>query len=167
MKKRSLARRLFRWLVILGCLCGATGVAAASVVLYQIGRTPREWAPYLQRRAIGHRPLIVNAVDLATGWLIHADRLAVSEPFKLPASVGASVERSGSAPDGRLRQVASLQALAEAAANAQPGDVIELLPGHYHFGGYSIKFNQPGTAIAPITLRAARLDDTVIEFGRH
>jgi hypothetical protein len=162
-KQRSVTRRLLRLLVVLVCLGAVAGSVAVGVVLCQLGRTPREWAPYLQRRALKHRPLIVNSLDLVAWWLIHADRLAPSEPFKLPASLGASADRSGTAPDGRLRVVASLQALSEAAANAQPGDVIQLAPGKYHFGGYSIKFNQSGTAAAPITLRAARLDDAVIE----
>jgi hypothetical protein len=162
-KKRSLIRRLLRLLVILACLGAVAGGAMAGVVLTQIGRAPREWAPYLQRRALTHPPLIVDSVDLVAWWLIHADRLAHAEPFKLPASLGASPDRSGPTPDGRLRLVSSSPALAEAAADAKPGDVIQLAPGHYRFAGSSIKFNQPGTAIAPITVRAARLDDVVIE----
>ncbi|MEA2774575.1 MAG: hypothetical protein QOD93_7537 [Acetobacteraceae bacterium] len=162
-KKRSLIRRLLRLLVILACLGAVAGGAMAGVVLTQIGRAPREWAPYLQRRALTHPPLIVDSVDLVAWWLIHADRLAHAEPFKLPASLGASPDRSGPTPDGRLRPVSSSPALAEAAADAKPGDVIQLAPGHYRFASSSIKFNQPGTAIAPITVRAARLDDVVIE----
>jgi parallel beta-helix repeat protein len=162
-KKRNVTRRLLRLFVVLACLGAVTGGAVAGAVLYQIGRTPREWAPYLQLRALKHRPLIVNAVDLVAWWLIRADRLTLSEPFPLPASLGASVDRSGTIPEGRLRRVSSLPALSEAAASAKPGDVILLEAGHYRFGGYSIKFNQPGTAASPITVRAARLDDVVIE----
>ena len=161
-KTRNFKWRVLRPLAVLVCL--GAGAAVAAVALHQVGRTPREWAPYLQRRALRHRPLIVDMADLVAGWLVHADRLAVSEPFKLPASLGASVERSGTMPEGRLRLVSSQQALIDAAATAKPGDVIQLAPGHYRFGGYfSIKFNQPGTAGAPITLRAARLDDAAIE----
>jgi parallel beta-helix repeat protein len=162
-KKRSVTRRLLRLFIVLACLGVVAGGAMAAVVLHQLGRTPREWAPYLQRRALRHRPLIVNTVDLVARWLIYADRLAVSEPFKLPASLGASVARSGPTPDGRLRLVSSLQGLSQAAASAKPGDVIQLEPGRYRFGGYSIRFDQPGTAAAPITVRAARLGDVVIE----
>jgi nitrous oxidase accessory protein NosD len=149
--------------LILACLGCVAGIVAIATVLQHLGRTPREWAAYLPHRALGHRPLIVNAVDLTTAWLLRADRLVQSEPMRLPASLGASADRSGPAPQGRLIPVVSLQELAQAAANAQPGDIIQLASGHYHFGGYSIKFNQPGTAAAPITVRAARLDDAVIE----
>ncbi|HEY0184036.1 MAG TPA: right-handed parallel beta-helix repeat-containing protein [Rhodopila sp.] len=162
-RPRSIARRLVRLLVVVACLGGVAGAATAGVILSHLGRTPREWAPYLQRRAAKHRPLIVNAADLVARWLIYADRLAPPQPFTLPAFAGATVSRSGIAPPGRLRVVASLPALAEAAATAEPGDVIQLEPGHYRFGGYSIKFNRPGTADAPITLRAATLDGAVVE----
>jgi len=162
-RQRSLAQRLLRWLAVLACLGAVAGTIAVSVVLVEIGRTPREWAPYLQRRAIGHRPVIRTAVDLTARWLLHADRLGVTEPFPLPASLGAAVDRSGVEPAGRLRLVTSLQELAQAAGDAKPGDVIQLQPGQYRFGGYSIKFNQPGTETAPITVRAPVLGDVVIE----
>jgi hypothetical protein len=157
-------RRLLRLLVVLACLGAASGGAVAGVFLVQMGRTPREWAPYLQRRALRHRPLIVNTVNLVAWWLIHADRLTLSAPFKLPASLGASVDRSGTAPDGRLRLVSSLPELGQAVADAQPGDVIQLAPGQYRADGYyAIKFARAGTAAAPITLRAAQLGDAVIQ----
>jgi hypothetical protein len=162
-RRRLPFRRLLRWFVVLGCL-GAIGAgAAAGVVLWEAGRTPREWAPYLQRRALKHRPLIVNTVDLVAWWLIHADRLPSAEPVRLPARLGASAGRSGTAAPGRLRLVASLPELAQAASNAQPGDTIQLAPGRYRFGGYAINLRQPGTAAAPITIRAAHLDEATIE----
>lgn len=156
-------RRLLLRGFVLGCLGALATGAVAGVVLCQAGRTPREWVPYLQQRALKHRPLILNTVGLAMRWLIYADRLTLAEPFKLPASLGASADRSGTAQQGRLRVVSSLQALGAAAATAEPGDVIQLEPGHYRFSGYSIKFSRPGTAVAPITVRAARLDEAVIE----
>lgn len=162
-KRRTLIGRLFRWFVVLSCVGAITAGAAACAFVWQAGRTPREWAPYLQRRAMKHRPLIVDSVDLLARWLIYADRLSPAEPVKPPAVPGASAERSGAVPAGRLRPVSSLQALAEAVASAKPGDVIQLLPGQYRFAGYSIKVNQAGTADAPITVRAARLGDAVIE----
>jgi parallel beta-helix repeat protein len=160
-KQRRVLGRILALLVLSACL-GATA-AAAGVVLYQAGRTPSEWAPYLQRRALKHRPLIVDTVGLVAQWLIYADRIAVPAPFKLPAFLGASVDRSGAVPEGHLRLVSSLQALSDAVAHAKPGDVIQLEPGQYRFSGYSIKFSQPGTAAAPITLRAARLGNAVIQ----
>ena len=162
-KNRGYLGRLLCGLFVLTCLGAVAGVGMAGVFLYQAGRTPREWAPYLQRRALKHRPLIVNMVDAVAWWLIHADRLHVSEAFPLPASLGASADRSGVLPEGHLRRVSSSQALSQAVASAKPGDIIQLDPGRYRFDGYSIKFAQAGTAAAPIILRAARLGDAVIE----
>jgi hypothetical protein len=127
------------------------------------GAPPREWAPYLQRRAMEHRPLIVASTNLVAAWLLHADRLPHSAPVKIPSALGAAVDRSGPVPVGRLRLVWSMPALAQAVATAEPGDVIQLQPGRYRFEGYPIRADKPGTAAAPITVRAARLDDAVIE----
>lgn len=163
---RSLIARLFRLVVILSCLGAAGTAAAVCVFLVHEGRTPREWAPYLQRRALRHRSLIVDAVDLAAWWLNHADRMVAAEPVALPAALGASVTRSMTQrpSGGHLRSVSSMQALAAAVASAQPGDIIEVQAGRYKLVGFSgMVFNQPGTAVAPITVRAVRLDDVLIE----
>jgi parallel beta-helix repeat protein len=156
-------RRLVFGFVTLSCLGAVLAGAAVGAFLWQLQRTPREWAPYLQRRAEEHRPLIVQSAGLVARWLLYADRLPPAEPLRLPASLGASVERSGDTPVARLRQVSSLQAMVEAIAAAKPGDVIEVQPGRYQFEGYAIHVNQPGTAEAPITLRAALLDTVTIE----
>jgi hypothetical protein len=156
-------RRLVWLFVVLVCLGAVTGGVAIGAVLLHTGRTPREWAPYLQRRALRHRPLIINTVDLVAAWLIYADRLAPFEPFPLPASLGASADRSGPPATGRLRPVASLQSLHDAIVAAQPGDVIQLQPGRYHLEGGAVLITQAGTATAPITLRAARFGDVTIE----
>lgn len=145
-------------LALLGTIAGGVGVA---VVLTKIGRTPRQWAPYLQRRAEEHNPLIVGSVNLVAWWLNHADRMAVSKPFPIPSFVGASPDRSGPVPPGQLRTVSNVQQFEAAVASAQPGDVIQIAPGHYDFPRTVIQ--RPGTAAAPITLRAARLGDVVID----
>jgi hypothetical protein len=108
---------------------------------------------------------VLGAVaDTTATWLIHADRLAVvAGPVALPASLGAAAERSGGLPGGSLRPVASLQALAAAVADARPGDVIQIQPGQYRLSGAPIRITQPGTAAAPIVVRAARLGEVVIE----
>lgn len=137
-------------------------VAAICLILTNIGRTPRQWVPYLERRASEHSPLIVGAVDLVAAWLNHAGRMSAGAPFLLPASLGASPARSGPAATGRMRIVGNLAELQQAVTTAQPGDVIQLLPGDYRQSGFRIGLNRPGTAQAPITLRAARLGDTVI-----
>ena len=156
-------RRVVVSLFILSSVGIIAGGAAAAAVLWHLQRTPREWAPYLQHRADGHRPIIVTAAALAAQFLLYADRPASAGPPGLPPSLGASAVRSGAAPAGSLQHVASLPALIAAIGAAKPGDVIELLPGRYAFSGYAIGVSRPGTAAAPITLRAARLGTAVIE----
>ena len=126
-------------------------------------RRPREWAAELRRPALSGDPLFAAAANFAARWLIQADRLVPAKPMTLPALLGASIDRSGDIPDGRLRLVSLLQDLSDTAADARPGDVIEIRPGRYHFAGGAIHFGRPGTAIAPITVRAARLGDVIIE----
>jgi hypothetical protein len=156
--------RCLAWLFVgLACLGAVTAGVALCAILLQAGRTPREWAPYLQRRALGHRPLIVDTVDLVASWLIYADRLAPSEPFRLTALQGASSDRSGPPAIGHIRLVASAASLRDAIATAEPGDVIQLVPGSYHLDGNAIQLRQAGTATAPITLRAARFGDVTIQ----
>lgn len=159
LKKRSLARRLL-WpvasLAVLGALAG-------GVVLWRMDRTPREWAAELRRPATSGLPVLGAAARATARYLTHADRLAVAGPVALPASLGASADRSGAVPVGPLRTVASLQALAAAVADARPGDVIQIQPGQYRLSDGPIRITQPGTAAAPIVLRAARLGDVVIE----
>jgi hypothetical protein len=151
------------WFIGLVCLGAVMAGVALGAILVQAGRTPREWAPYLQRRALGHRPLIVDTIDVITSWLIYADRLSPSEPSRLPALQGASPDRSGPPATGRIRLAASTASLSEAIATAEPGDVIQLLPGSYRLNGNAIQIRQGGTASAPITLRAARFGDVTIE----
>jgi hypothetical protein len=159
LKKRFWLGWLFRLAVLLAVL----GTVAFMAMLLHLGRAPREWAPELRRRALGHAPVFGFVADIGGKWLIHADRLVVERPVPLPASLGASADRSGDSPDGRLRLVSSQQELAAAIATARPGDVIQIQPGRYRFVGGAIHINQPGTASALITLRAARLGDVVIE----
>ncbi len=162
-RERSVVRRIVTSLIILSGLGAVAGVVAVGVFLLHEGRTPREWAPYLQRRVDGHRPLMVDATNVVAGLLVRADRLPRGDVTLLPPILGASVARSGPVPPGRLRPVATLDELKSAVASAQPGDVIQLSPGHYRFEGSAIQASQPGTAEAPIWVRAATLGEVVIE----
>lgn len=162
-RRPSRLRRIVWSLIALCLLVGVAGLGGAAYGLDRIGRTPRQWAPYLERRAQDHRPLIVHAVAWLTTWLDYADWMQVAKPLPLPASLGASPDRSGPTPEGRLRMVDSMAALRQAIATAQPGDVIQLAPGHYRLKGHYLKLVRPGTAAAPIAVRAARLGDVVIE----
>ncbi|MEM9532737.1 MAG: chondroitinase-B domain-containing protein, partial [Pseudomonadota bacterium] len=55
--------------------------------------------------------------------------------------------------------------LTAAVQNAQPGDVITLAPGTYNVVATRISVNTPGTAVAPITVRAEALGDAQIKWN--
>ncbi len=162
-QRRSRLFRLVRLIVILGVIAGIVGAAGVLWFLHQTGRTPREWAPYLNRRAEKHRAVVVETTGAVADLLLRADRLTRADRTELPSSIGAAPERSGSVPAARGRLVAGQADLAAAAANAQPGDVIQLVPGRYPFSGNPVLITRPGTADAPIVVRAERLGLVTIE----
>jgi hypothetical protein len=164
-RRRSFARLLLLLGVLLIGFVGVAGTATLAVTLWNLQRTPREWAPYLEHRAERHRTAITAATNLVAEWLVQADRLAVAQAPDLPASLGASPARSGPLPNQKTIVVASMQALSEATAAAEPGDVIVVQPGRYSFTGSPIRATRPGSLDHPITVRAARLGDVVIESG--
>jgi hypothetical protein len=154
------------WIGLLAvALLGMAMVCGVAAALDRFGRTPREWAPYLERRALHHNPVIIGSVDLVSGWLRDADILphvAAAIDWAGAAADRAPVAEQPVAP-GRRWLVGSLARLREAVGRAQPGDVIELLPGTYRLDYPALHMLANGTARAPIALRAARLGDVVIE----
>ena len=162
LKKRSIGRKLGLAAIFLA-LAGLAGGLAAVVALWQMDRTPREWAAELQRAAFSEQPALGGIARFVAIGLTRADRLEKAEAALLPAALGAAAGRSGDIPGGRLRLVSSLEQLSDAAAGAEPGDVIQLQPGLYRFSGAAIHFSGTGTAARPITVRAAQLGDAVIE----
>ena len=161
-------RRRWRGILIGGSVALLLGAAAAAMAvvltLDRIAEPPRTWAPYLLRRASGHDPVIRGATALLAAYLNRADRLPYAGPVSVPPWFGAAPSRPPAPvpPGGRLRPVGSLAALGAALASARPGDVIELLPGTYRLEGRGFYLDRAGTALAPITLRAARLGQAVI-----
>jgi parallel beta-helix repeat protein len=91
----------------------------------------------------------------ASGRLPHVRR-AGGALFAVVALLSAT-----DAQAGRAISVASSSHLVNAVQNAMPGDVITLAPGAYGITKM-ISLTIPGTATAPITIRAARLGDVVI-----
>jgi hypothetical protein len=164
-RKRSVLFRLFRALVILGFLTSVVAGVGLLWYLNEEGRAPREWAPYLDRRADQHRAIIVDSTALVTSYLRVADQLDRTATPNPPPGIGAAVERSGS-PRGRLKPVLNQADLRAAINNAEPGDVIQLMSGRHVFVDRQISVNKPGTASAPITVRAARLGDVTIEANQ-
>ena len=160
---RRFARRILAGAAILLVLLAIIGSGAAVLVLQRVAEPPRDWGPYLARRATNHNPLIVRATALVAAYLRWADRLPDRGKLRLPAAVGASATRDVAPPaTGRLVPVDSMPALLGAINAAKPGDVIELAPGTYPLEGHGLYLATGGTRAAPITLRAARLGTAVI-----
>jgi hypothetical protein len=64
---------------------------------------------------------------------------------------------------GIVRMVSTVEELRNAVAASLPRDIILLAPGHYRIEGKGLQFATIGNPDGPITLRAARLGDAVIE----
>lgn len=157
--------RIWGWLLglfLLGLVGGGAALAGVGWFLMDLGRTPREWAPYIQQRASGNHWIFEAVAGKTAGYLLAMDRLErVSEPA-LPPQAGASVARSGVTPAGMGRLVTNSAQLEAAIAAATPGQVIQLVPGTYQVDGRGFRVTRPGTAAAPIVLRAERLGDVTI-----
>jgi len=161
-------------LFVVASVAGLVSLGGVAVVLDQFGRAPREWAPYLDRRARNHNPIIVHSVGAVTAWLRYADGLP-GAGREAVAWAGASAERpilpTPPLEPRQLRLIGSVDQLREALRSVQPGDVLEMLPGIYKIGYPALVAGAAGRAGAPITLRAARLgfvkfeSDTVEAFS--
>ncbi len=160
-KRRPLAMRALLLTIMLGGVAVAAGAGLAGGIWF-MDMTPRELAGLLHRSSADYPPVIARAADLLAARLEHEDRLAMIAP-KLPAALGAAPERDGSTPEGHVETLTALPALEDAIAQAKPGDVLVLAPGHYRFDGQAIQITRPGTAVEPITIRAERLGDVVVE----
>lgn len=133
--------------------------------LEHINRTPRELAPYIERRVSGHNPTIVGIGKWAGEMLRSVDRM---EPvsYQLPAlNVGVQAAISANANSaGHQVMVGSVEQALLAIQNAKAGDVITFLPGVYRFAGGSISVINPGRADAPIIVRAQQAGTVKLEL---
>lgn len=135
-------------------------LVSAGFILEHANRTPRELAPYIERRASGHNPVIVGLGNWLGKTLRALDRM--DAVVALPAlSLGAqtgdwhNAHASQDADAGHLVLVGSAEQARLAIANANPGDVITFLPGVYQFSASNIIVNKAGRADAPMIVRAA------------
>jgi parallel beta-helix repeat protein len=132
----------------------AAGAAGAIFYLQSQGVTPRALAPYVLKRTSGHNDVIVGAGQLAASTLQRLDRGTVA-PYTLSALTLGAQPEGPPAPVGNERLVASSDEARQAIAGASPGDIITFLPGEYAIRG-TVHANRPGSADAPIVVRAAR-----------
>lgn len=141
---------------------GLAGLAAGAYVLGTLAMTPSQVGLFLQSHAGGRGELTGGAMDAVASSLQALDRMHVRNDIQLPAGIGADVKRHTERPGGPVRLVGSAEALRLAIQQANPGDIVELLPGRYLLER-PIAVDRPGSAAAPIVLRAPALGSVVIE----
>lgn len=132
----------------------AAGAVAGLSYLQSEGVTPRALAPYILKRTSGHGSLVVGAGRFVSDALLRLDRGNVA-PYLPPALTLGAQPVGPAAPAGNERPVASSEQAWRAIADAAPGDIITLLPGDYALRR-TVYASRPGTADAPIVVRAAR-----------
>lgn len=163
--KQAHARR--KWLLAAGLFSLLLLIVCGGIALLEhLNRTPRELAPYIERRASGHNPTIVGIGNWAGKMLRSLDRM---EPLidQLPAlNVGmqATLSADASTAEHPL-MVGSVEQALMAIRNAKAGDVITFLPGVYRFTGGSISVINPGREDAPIIVRAQQAGTVKLELG--
>jgi hypothetical protein len=144
----------------------AAGLLGAGGILFLQGQgiTPRSLGPYLERRASGHNPVITGTGHWLNTTLHDLDRGATDgPPAPLPALKAGAPPVAGPAPGGMRRLVSDGDELRRAIAAAAPGDVITLLAGAYRIRG-NLPITRPGSADAPIVVRAEQPGSAVVEL---
>lgn len=161
-KPRGRARRL---LLPVLALLGTGGLLAAVAVEYA-GVAPRQLAPYIERRASGHNPMIMRAGQFMAATLQRLDRGEPAIPTPFETSLGFQVYSTRSSTQaGAQHIVATADLLRAALAVAIPGDTITIAPGVYRFSGsMGIDAGRPGRPGAPIVVRALVPGSVRLEF---
>ncbi|MGZ8288011.1 MAG: right-handed parallel beta-helix repeat-containing protein [Telluria sp.] len=143
-------------------LSGGAALAAAAWYIDSSGIPPRMLAPYIAKRSSGHNPVITG-----TGARV-STTLAALDRGRQPALPAVFAPPSAPAPrPAALRAVivSTSDGLTKAMASALPGDVITLLPGAYRFEGGALYASRPGSAAAPIVVRAGRPGSVRLDFA--
>lgn len=150
----------------------AAGSVAAIYAVEQVGVTPRQVGPYIERRSDGQSALIEGAGNWVASTMTLLDGGAATAPVLPDWNIGAQPGGAGPATStaeatpaaGKIVAVANPGALVQAMAQARPGDVITLAPGTYRFSGVPyIAAGVPGAKGQAITVRAERPGSVVIE----
>jgi parallel beta-helix repeat protein len=173
--RRRIGRSLLKAalsLIIIG-IAGAGGPLIYKVSVWQ--QTPSQLASFLQMHALAKhgasQPSIPGAlVQAVASALENLDRMNLRPDLPPPAFAdlpppafaGADARRDVPRPPGALHMADSMTSLRKAVAEAQPGDVIELLSGHYVLD-QTLRIVRNGSPERPIVLRAGTLGSVVIE----
>ena len=161
------------WIATTGLLLAVVGTLAAGLAVTGISlsqvweqgdmRRPAELIRYAKLRLLGHEELEFVLLPVLHFAQRHYERPTSGQP--LP-SLGkgqqpADPKQYRPVADVVARNPAELQA---ALLKAQPGQIIELAVGTHRFN-QKIRIGGAGLAASPITVRAAAVGTTVIEFN--
>lgn len=128
-------------------------VLALAYFVEHFNRTPRELAPYIERRVSDHNAVIVGVGNWAGKTLRALDRMEAVVAI-LPALKLGTQAFDLSKPAGNIILVTSADQARSAIAKANPGDVITFAPGVYQFSGENISVTRTGLESARIVVRA-------------
>ena len=150
---------------ILAALLILVALGGVAVAVDRVDIPPRRLAPWIERRAAGHRAIIQQVGHVVATALVTLDRgrEAFHNPLPVPALDAAHDEEATRAR--RQVLVGSVPEALGAIHDAQPGDVIVFIPGTYRFDGAYIDVREPGAPDAPITVRAGAAGSVVLEFN--
>jgi len=160
---RAKAWRMVRLLALVVVLGGFVALVGLALLFWTAGRTPREWAPFLQQASTEQPEPMSGLTRAIASFLMGQDRMVLASDASAPRVAGASPDRSGPVSGTRIVPVSSTQEIVDALESAHPGDVVLLRPGTYGISGPPLRLARPGSPEAPIVLRSERLGDAVIE----
>lgn len=153
-------------LAVVGTL--AAGLAVTGISLSQVWeqgdmRRPAELIRYAKQRLLGHDKLEFVLLPVLHLAQRHYERPTSGQPLSTLGKGQQSADAQQYRPvaDVVARNPAELQA---ALLKAQPGQIIELAAGTHRFN-QKIRIGGAGLAASPITVRAATVGATVIEFN--
>ena len=125
-------------------------------------RTPGEINRYLQKRLSGHPKLESLFLPALRHLQTNTERPVPNIQFPTlgKGQQAVSLKKTDRNPD---RTAASAEEIRQATRTIQAGQILEIKPGTYHLGGTIVTGN-PGSANAPITVRASVPGSVIIEL---
>jgi parallel beta-helix repeat protein len=169
MRSGSLKRKRPRSMLLKAVFatCGLLLAAGAlSLAIETLDVPPRTLARFVERRAVGHNSGVLALGKHLGAFLLWLDRADLAPLDRSKLRVGAQTDRP-TAPGARhvrMVLVTTVEEATRAIEQAQPGDVLTLAPGTYHFSGTKIAVVRAGTEAGAITVRADRLGTVTLEF---
>ncbi len=178
---RNLIRRLTKLGIYLG-IAGLIAAGALTLTTHYLFQEPAHvtWSRYLAPEIRWQKqkyPSVEWAFNILEWVFVRTDprdRFDVADaapPLPNPAAwdsdlAGPQAPQAGDpGPAGQEAVVvASTQGFRAALKSAQPGTVIQILPGEYEFSGRALTINRPGEPDNPIVLRAAELGTVQLKF---